>query len=424
MSILEGADSWAMESNDQAILDNALRSFKELGFAWGRLFRIQRTTRGVYLRGVSQFGEEMITDPSERGRFVNEFKGSFLIETSEEGSGLSTYLQSLLSLDRPTLISYVLEEPPGVEITQSGLLQAGTTGNNRWPHYMNHFQSDQWIEAPIRNYFGPVGLLSLPKLPTATSREEFAALEHIHRAFCAPMLWNLEREEKQEVLFRAFKHDLTIWDIEPRLASALRQLEDVDDPILLGIKSDIEEARQRFLIRQEQLDRLKRIAATMTRPKTNEAIHYIELAFLGRSIIPLLEQSYQRQIAYAPSRPDALVVIDGGILEFVLAQMCDNSLKHHATQIILRDSFAGDYLRLHVHDNGWGIDKKQRVYDLGEKDVPSTSGGMGISLVACNYFLSHFGARLYAEPDQPRDGGALFTIELQLAQKSGEPRHE
>ncbi|MBI3621529.1 MAG: sensor histidine kinase KdpD [Nitrospirae bacterium] len=117
---------------------------------------------------------------------------------------------------------------------------------------------------------------------------------------------------------------------------------------------------------------------------------------------------------FPPELP--LVHLDGVLMEQVLMNLFDNTLKYAppATAIELTASVSGHTLLVEIADRGPGIPAgdEERIFDKFYRADPAREGGVGLGLTICRGIIDAHGGRIWAE-NRP-GGGAVFRFTLPL----------
>ncbi|NPC96506.1 ATP-binding protein [Nocardioides sp. zg-DK7169] len=174
---------------------------------------------------------------------------------------------------------------------------------------------------------------------------------------------------------------------------------------------------------EESTDRLAALVANlldMSRISTGSvqvALAEVSLASTVHHAIGPLERGERIEVAIDP---DLLVRADAGLLDRVVANLCDNALKYTPAQARIRIDAArtNGHVVLRVADSGPGVrDRDQRrlfapFQRLG--DVPQ-GDGVGLGLAVARGFTEAMGGTISTE--ETPGGGLTFVVELRTCAK-------
>jgi signal transduction histidine kinase len=129
-------------------------------------------------------------------------------------------------------------------------------------------------------------------------------------------------------------------------------------------------------------------------------------------------------IAYEGPRRGMIVRIDRMKIRQLLRNLLSNAVKFSAPgagPIVLGLRAVADAIQIVVRDHGPGIpaSELEAVFDkfVQSSKTKSAAGGTGLGLAICREIAEGHGGRVWAE--NALDGGAMFTCELPLGERSG-----
>jgi two-component system sensor histidine kinase KdpD len=285
---------------------------------------------------------------------------------------------------------------------------------------------------PLLASDGIVGVLGLTPQPP----ERFDAIEQRRQvdAFSAQMALALERallseeaekarreveaEQLRSALLSSVSHDLrtplavitgaasTLLESTPQLAASARQ--DLTRSIL-------EEA--------ERLNRLIKNLLDMTRLESGAVQVKREWVSLeevvGAALNRLEGRLAERELRVALPADLPLLPFDAVLIEQVLINLLENSLKYGADPIEISASAQSGGVMVEVADHGPGIPvgEEARVFDKFHRAAREGSpGGVGLGLAICRGIVAAHGGKIWVQNRE--QGGAAFRFTLPLV---GEP---
>jgi two-component system sensor histidine kinase KdpD len=225
-----------------------------------------------------------------------------------------------------------------------------------------------------------------------------------------------ERAELQSALLGAVGHDLrTPLTSIKAAASSLRDPELVlDESDRSELLATVEESADRLTALVGNLLDSSRLAAGAVVPRT-EAVGYDEVVALALAAV---DGSFRVGVQIDESLP--AVLADAGLLERVVANVVDNSLRHgRGAPVAVRASALADRVELRVVDSGPGVAPGAAAglfapfQRLGDRDATS---GVGLGLSVARGFTQAMGGTLSAE-DTP-GGGLTVVISLPAADRA------
>lgn len=163
----------------------------------------------------------------------------------------------------------------------------------------------------------------------------------------------------------------------------------------------------------QEIDRLDEIARSFARfGLTPEEAQLAEPIDVGRVLADVveLERLGEGNIAWELDVPDALYAQSReGELREVLLNLLENARHAHASRVRVWAARDGDYVHVHVTDDGDGIPPEvlPRVF---EPQFSTRTSGSGLGLAICKRLVESWGGRIRAEPIPPR--GTQLTITL------------
>jgi two-component system sensor histidine kinase KdpD len=119
-----------------------------------------------------------------------------------------------------------------------------------------------------------------------------------------------------------------------------------------------------------------------------------------------------------------MVLVDGLLVEQLLANLLENALKYTppGSPIEISAVRVGDFVRVDVSDHGPGLEagSQERVFEKfyrGKRDAQRNGAGLGLAI--CRGVVEAHGGRIWAE-NRP-EGGAQFSFTLPSAPTSPHP---
>lgn len=218
-----------------------------------------------------------------------------------------------------------------------------------------------------------------------------------------------EQRDGLDVLNQMVRHDIRN-DLQLVLGSVEMLRDHVDDAGASHLETVLESARQAV----ELTETAREIAEVLLR---SEADH---------EPIPLRSVLSQEIDDASSAYPDATITMEGSIpdvpiladdmLGSIFRNLLKNAVQHNdePEPIITVSATATDETAtVHVEDNGPGIpdDRKETVFERGEKGADSAGTGIGLSLVSS--LVEKYGGDVYFEDRAPK--GARCVVKLPIA---------
>ena len=137
------------------------------------------------------------------------------------------------------------------------------------------------------------------------------------------------------------------------------------------------------------------------------------------TILPSLIEEYRTEsadatIEYEPADASELAVTDGERFKTAVTNVIENALEHctGTPQIRVVAETTGEYVRVHVHDNGPGIPSgERRVLEAGEETALKHGSGVGLWLI--QWSVATMGGEVTFSERDPR--GSIVTLTIPLA---------
>jgi len=286
---------------------------------------------------------------------------------------------------------------------------------------------------PIRDSTGTLGVLAIQPEPEQSLNAERknllqalvgqigASAENIRLSENSREAWKQAEVEKlRSSLLSSVSHDLHIplSVIKGSASSLLDPSDGLNDDgrrqLLQGIYN--ESARlERYL---RNLLEMTKLGAGASSTKREEQI----LEDLVGSVLNRLRPDLKdRQIVTHLPETLSMVLVDGLLVEQLLANLLENALKYTPPGSPIEISAAqdGDYVRVDVSDHGPGLeaDSQERVFEKfyrGKRDAQRSGAGLGLAI--CRGVVEAHGGRIWAE-NRP-EGGAQFSFTLPSATTS------
>ena len=105
------------------------------------------------------------------------------------------------------------------------------------------------------------------------------------------------------------------------------------------------------------------------------------------------------------------------MLESVVRNLLSNAIQHNdkaLPEVALSATADDDTVVVRIADNGPGIpdDRKEQIFEEGEKGLDSEGTGLGLYLV--DTLVDRYGGEVRVEDNDP--DGSVFVVELQRAE--------
>ena len=233
----------------------------------------------------------------------------------------------------------------------------------------------------------------------------------------------IETERMRNAVLNAVSHDLRtpLATIVGATSSLLEQKKEIDSDDRKGL---LQAAHDEAI----RLDRLVNNLLSMTRLEAGAL--RVEKEWLpleeviGAALVRIEDRLGRRVVSTQLPSDSALVLLDGVLIEQVLINLLDNTLKYTPldSPIDISAEITKDSLRVEVADRGPGIPTGdlERIFDKFYRAAATGSPGVGLGLSICRGIVEAHGGRMWAE-NRP-GGGALFRFMLPMS--GGPPRPE
>jgi two-component system phosphate regulon sensor histidine kinase PhoR len=200
------------------------------------------------------------------------------------------------------------------------------------------------------------------------------------------------------------------------------------ETLAAGAMEDPEQARVFLDAVRRNADRLAQIIADLLDLSRIEAGEYnldlgsVELGPVARRVIHNLEESAcKKRLTIDLDMPaHASVHADAHAIEQIILNLLDNAVKYsdEGGHVTLRAVPADTLIRIHVEDDGPGIDRRHRarVFERFYRVDPGRSravGGTGLGLAIVKHLVDSMGGDVGLEPRSPR--GSVFWFSLPRA---------
>ncbi|NYE36227.1 two-component system sensor histidine kinase KdpD [Nocardioides cavernae] len=230
----------------------------------------------------------------------------------------------------------------------------------------------------------------------------------------------LEADRTRTALLAAVSHDLRNPLAAAKVAVASLRSTDVTfgEEDRAELLATIEESTDRLSALVANLLDMSRISTGAVRPLLGE----VDLAEVVRAAIAPLAGGGRIEVAVDP---ELAVLADAGLLDRVLANICENALKYTpgSAQVRVAAATAGDRVLLRVADTGPGVADHERAglftpfQRLG--DVPQQDG-VGLGLAVAQGLTEAMGGTITTE--ETPGGGLTFVLDLPAPSEQSEAR--
>ncbi|HEU4616713.1 MAG TPA: ATP-binding protein [Gammaproteobacteria bacterium] len=346
-----------------------------------------------------------------------------------------------LLLRKGQALTVVAVHPPETELSADDVLAADWRRRGRTPpgETAPSRPASPWRYWPLITAKGPAGALGVrrrrdaaldadeSRLIDALVEQTAVNLERIQLAEDMRATEVLAETEKlRTALLTSISHDL-----KTPLASILGNVSSLRK---YGHLYDAETRDEMLEFAENETLRLSRFVDNvlhMTRigaGSLQPTIEMIDLSdVIGSALKRLAKSLEQHEIVM--DLPDELPMVpaDFVLMEHVLSNLLDNAAKYSpkGSRIELRVSVRGGFVAIDVVDEGPGVDQKdmERIFErfYRVKTGDHRPAGVGLGLAICKGFVEAMGGRIGVVNRTDRSG-AIFTVELPLAQGLEEPQ--
>jgi two-component system sensor histidine kinase KdpD len=227
--------------------------------------------------------------------------------------------------------------------------------------------------------------------------------------------FEIEAERMRNVLLSSVSHDLrTPLTVIAGSASSLLEGERSLDP------DTKQELAQSIYEEAKRLDRLVYNLLEMSRlqsgeVKFNKEWHVLE-EVIGCALAQLDTQLHHHPVTISLPPDLPLIQIDGLLLERVLINLLENSMKYTpgGTPLEISARVQDQELLVAIADRGPGLPAgvEERIFEKFYQAAPGSARGAGLGLTICRRIIEFHGGRIWAA-NRP-DGGAVFSFTIPL----------
>jgi two-component system sensor histidine kinase KdpD len=226
-----------------------------------------------------------------------------------------------------------------------------------------------------------------------------------------------EAERMRNILLSSVSHDLrTPLTVIAGSASSLLEGEKSLDPVTKH------ELAQSIYEEAKRLDRLVYNLLEMSRlqsgeVKFNQEWHVLE-EVIGCALAQLDSQLHDHPVTISLPTDLPLIQIDGLLMERVLINLLENSMKYtpRGTPVEISGLVQDQELLVAIADRGPGLPagKEERLFEKFYQLAPGSARGAGLGLTICRSIIQAHGGRIWAA-NRP-EGGAVFSFTIPLAE--------
>ena len=220
-----------------------------------------------------------------------------------------------------------------------------------------------------------------------------------------------EVDRTRTALLAAVSHDL-----RSPLAAVKAAVDSLRSPDMTWSPEDEDELLETIQEATERLTALVTNLLDMSRIHTGSvavAMTEVPLALAVRTSLAHLPDAERIEVDLDE---DAVVTADPGLLDRVLANICENALKYTPAEALIRIDAApaaGDRVTVRIADTGPGVDDEEhdRIFAPFQRlgDVPAQDG-VGLGLAVARGLTEAMGGTVTTEPTP--GGGLTFVLEL------------
>jgi len=220
----------------------------------------------------------------------------------------------------------------------------------------------------------------------------------------------LERQrDNLEILNKVVRHDIRN-DLQVTLGYAEILREFVDEEGCDHVESVVNSARDAIEITESAGD----VAEVMLNADTETKP--VEIKYVLNDQISEVRSTYEDAILTTEGAVPDVDVIADGMLGSVFRNLLTNAIVHNdgpVRKVTVSATLTDGAVEVQVADNGPGIpaDRKDAIFEDGEKGLDSEGTGLGLYLVAT--LLDRYGGDIRVADDDPR--GTVFTVSLPVA---------
>jgi len=213
-------------------------------------------------------------------------------------------------------------------------------------------------------------------------------------------------------------------DLRSPLANILSSVEMLDDMFPAGER---ESAEPILRIAHHSINRIQRLVSSLldlNRLEQNQPVgerQAVEVTALVNDALEAVRPSAdgREQTINVQMEPDlAAVFVDEDMIRRVLINLLENATKYTPMGgvIELSAEASGDFLYVHVQDNGLGIadTDRDRIFDKFTRLRNKTgASGLGVGLAFCKLAVQGHGGKIWVEPAPVRGSKFSFTLPFQ-----------
>jgi len=229
--------------------------------------------------------------------------------------------------------------------------------------------------------------------------------------------FEIEAERMRNILLSSVSHDLrTPLTVIAGSASSLLEGEKSLDPVTKH------ELAQSIYEEAKRLDRLVYNLLEMSRlqsgeVKFNQEWHVLE-EVIGCALAQLDSQLHDHPVTISLPTDLPLIQIDGLLMERVLINLLENSMKYtpSGTPVEISGQVQDQELLVAIADRGPGLPagQEERLFEKFYQVVPGSARGAGLGLTICRSIVEFHGGRIWAA-NRP-EGGAVFYFTIPLVE--------
>jgi two-component system sensor histidine kinase KdpD len=229
--------------------------------------------------------------------------------------------------------------------------------------------------------------------------------------------FEIEAERMRNILLSSVSHDLRtpLTVIAGAASSLLEGEQSLDPPTKQELAQSIYEEAKR-------LDRLVYNLLEMSRlqsgeVKFNKEWHVLE-EVIGCALAQLDTQLHDHPVTISLPPDLPLIQIDGLLLERVLINLLENSMKYtpKGTPLEISARVRDRELLVAIADRGPGLPAgaEERIFEKFYQAAPGSARGAGLGLTICRSIIEFHGGRIWAANGP--EGGAVFSFTIPLVE--------